>query len=655
MWTLLAVLLAIVPAAAESVETRAAFQAIDRDGDGKISFEEFQSHDAERPRETPFDAKQAKLAFSMFDANGDEALTIDEFRILAGDQDVRMSIRIPQDKPAPRGYSEIHLLLVLHNLGTVPIEGAHVWYEGHGFDRDRFAAPIIRPGATEEVSITLQSSWHMDISRVPSNLPFALKGASGSILSFVDVQVDLSWFVSALGPPTFDPSEFHLPKFNILVFGPYGSGKSAFINSVHAMVQSSTDGEAMRSFVPVHGVRGHCTVRYHAIEGMANLPLAFWDTWGVVPDQYNGNELELIMRGKLPAGWKMDDQVPLSSEVDEGTAYENRPHAVIFMLPIGWISDPESMQMKKIITELTKLKHLGVNPLVLLARVDEVDASIRDDPSKPGDQIKNAVKAAASLLGIPSNDVVPNVNYVEESKKTFAIDRHLWSIVHRVLSQSKHYLMYLNQQEKQDAKTRNPGTPHITQKLAKCEDERNKHANHLTLLKTENTRLHREIKELKASAESMEAAITLRDRWLEGNATKADDELRRVSSNATSWSRICLTVISLSLIGLFWHQPEAVEMVKRGMRTLVQASVIALEALVMKIKAWSEIDVPQATVPSANVPQPAAAVQAPTMPAAAVEHNTGLGAMEDSGVLVKDPVKQETRADDGTRWLGVEN
>jgi len=258
----------------------------------------------------------------------------------------------------------------------------------------------------------------------------------------------------------------------------------------------------------VHGGADHCTVRYHMIEGMIDLPLAFWDTWGVAPERYNGNELELIMNGKLPAGWEMDENVALAEETDEATAEENRPHAVIFMLPVAWLGDPESEQMQKIISEFTKVVRLGVNPLVLLARVDEIEPTIRNDPSQPGQEVQKAVKQAAKLLGIPDANVIANVNYLEEHKKSFEIDRNLWIILHRVLSQSKHYLEYLQHQSKQAAAKRDQGAPLIRQKLNEAEKLRDDYLKRATTCEQEVNALKVKSKQLKQRVDELSARLT---------------------------------------------------------------------------------------------------------------------------------------------------
>ena len=191
--------------------------------------------------------------------------------------------------------------------------------------------PTIRPGTTEIVPFVVKSRYHMNIEDIPSTILVVLKRKDGFEIAHTAFRTDMSEFVSALGAPIFDPNKFSVSQFNILLFGPKGAGKSAFINSVHAMTQSYSDGEAMKSFVPVHGGKDHCTVHYNKIGGLIDLPFAFWDTWGVSEERYNGNELEMIMKGQLPEGWEMDAEIKLTTTVEEATAWDNQPHAVIFL------------------------------------------------------------------------------------------------------------------------------------------------------------------------------------------------------------------------------------------------------------------------------------------------------------------------------------
>merc|ERR1719498_2160259 len=50
--------------------------------------------------------------------------------------------------------------------------------------------------------------------------------------------------------------------------------------------------------------------------------------------------------------------------------------------------------MQKIVKEFAKIIRFGINPLVLLARVDEIEPNIRKNPSSPGEEVKTAVKQA---------------------------------------------------------------------------------------------------------------------------------------------------------------------------------------------------------------------------------------------------------------------
>ena len=588
LWIASLLLLTSCAAQPTEAQARAFFRSMDSDGDDRISLVEYgevNKRRAQQPGQPAFDQKEVELEYAILDADGDGYIGLEEWNDandVLNESGVTMGIKLPED-PAPDGLQKLRVGIEIKNQGSKPLEGSRLWYTGRGFDTDRFYhVPNVQPGKSTVVPVELSSRWHMDIERIPEVIMFDLKEENNRRIAKTHSGVDLSWFTSALGPRVFDPQPFRLPRFNVLIFGPKGSGKSAFINSVHAMTQSYADGEAMRAFVPVHGGGDHCTVRYNAIEGMVGLPLAFWDTWGVAPGEYNGNELELIMQGKLPAGWEKDENVGLAEENDAATAEENRPHAVIFMLPAEWIYDSESNDMVKLKAEFTKIKRMGVNPLVLLARVDELEPTIRDDPSAPGETVQNARKKAAKLLGIGEGDVLPSVNYLEEHKKSFKVDRNLWIIVHRVLSQSKHYLEYLDQQAKQDAAKQKKGPPQIRVELYEAESRAKISEEKVTHLNLKVKQLEEKVKQLE------EKKATLTSTLEQETAAKQDAQ-----TSAERWRCLLLTSLLGGLLAFLILKPT------------VRSRIIAMLLLAVKGLGWL------ATIAERNLQAP------PPAPAAA--------------------------------------
>jgi E3 ubiquitin-protein ligase BRE1 len=75
----------------------------------------------------------------------------------------------------------------------------------------------------------------------------------------------------------------------------------------------------------------------------------------------------------------------------------------------------------------------GYNPLLVLNRVDLVNRSIRTGASTSYPDLEQLRQKAANILNIETNKVLLNVNYIDEEKRSFAIDRITFKILQRAL------------------------------------------------------------------------------------------------------------------------------------------------------------------------------------------------------------------------------
>merc|ERR1712080_181075 len=94
---------------------------------------------------------------------------------------------------------------------------------------------------------------------------------------------------------------------NILLFGFAGSGKSAFVNTVHTML-SEDPGYIVKYLAPEGNSMGHVTknLTYYPIP---NLNITLWDSWGLTKETYQNMELEHILSGMCYSGWKMTNGI----------------------------------------------------------------------------------------------------------------------------------------------------------------------------------------------------------------------------------------------------------------------------------------------------------------------------------------------------------
>jgi len=208
---------------------------------------------------------------------------------------------------------------------------------------------------------------------------------------------------------------------------------------------------------------------------------------------------------------------------------------------------------------------------VLLARVDEIDPSIRNDPSLPGEEIVNAKKAAAKLLGIPAANIIPNVNYLEESKKSFPIDRNLWIIVHKALSQSKHYLEYLTRQAKQEAvKSVSP----IQRKLNDLEKAKNQNLKRAEKCEAEAKSLRQEVDKLGEKVNTIQNKLDASN----ANALQWKQKAANAQSRVSWW----FTIFMIGLGAVLLANPAALAFFKAAFVKVLKQLVSLAQAQLEK-------------------------------------------------------------------------
>lgn len=383
--------------------------------------------------------------------------------------DVTMGIKVSPEQAFGNGIQPLRTKLDIRNQGGTPLEGARLWYTGSTYDTDEFVAVAkIKPGARSIVQFDLTSKHHFgpeSFDQFPTKISFELTTKDGMRIATAEGNTDVAWFIGALGE-TFKPQQFLVENFNILLFGTHGAGKSSFFNSVLCMSKDGRSGEACAAPAPVLGQSRHCTVTFNRLEGIG-LPITFWDTWGLTLEQYNGNELEMIMQGRLPEEWQKDDDVRLATEDDEADSWERKPHAVIFFLPHSLLGDPDNELVVKVRNEIANIVGFGVNPIVLLSMIDKSEPELRFDPMRKSETVEQFTNLAQQVLGIGKGSIYPMVNYLQDDRKIFNIDLNLYRILHRALSNAKHNLEAMQRKSKRMSKSKS--TPLIMKQLLAAE------------------------------------------------------------------------------------------------------------------------------------------------------------------------------------------
>ena len=370
-----------------------------------------------------------------------------------------------------RGLAPLRKIAVITNQGREPLSGARVFYTGDTYiTKQAFDVATVQPGETASVEFLLDADHYVHIKDVPAAMPFKLVDKSGGPLGTFSGSFDMSWLRGSLEAPQFDPKPFDLPAFNVLLFGQAGSGKTSFYNSVQRMLQSQTDGFAGVNVEPVLGGQEHVTLNLKRLASAhSSLPLALWDTYGLAHNTWQGNELEMLMNGKLPAGWHKDTDIRLAT-TDEVAEFENRPHAVLIFVTAGEVADFDGEFMQNLKRQVVNIVRQGINPLLLVTKLDNGENKCLQENWLCAPAYKEQVRsAAAAAFGLPIGNVYPNINYMDFDRKNIEFDRNLYTIIHRALTQAKHTLE--QEQTKLATAAATPGVPLVQQRRLAAEAE----------------------------------------------------------------------------------------------------------------------------------------------------------------------------------------
>jgi hypothetical protein len=160
---------------------------------------------------------------------------------------------------------------------------------------------------------------------------------------------------------------------------------------------------------------------------------------------YRGIELENMLKGLLPVGYSMDanpDDLLDGRDRILATAHQREAHAVFFFVSFQQVEDVE--QMDDLCAKFKAVKNLGFNPMVMLARVDEDEASIRDDTFNwKLPKIAKYRSELARKLNVGVANVLVSVPYVtrDSLERDFQIEKLAYHNLKCALDAASQYLL----------------------------------------------------------------------------------------------------------------------------------------------------------------------------------------------------------------------
>uniref|UniRef100_A0A4W6DS50 G domain-containing protein n=1 Tax=Lates calcarifer TaxID=8187 RepID=A0A4W6DS50_LATCA len=227
----------------------------------------------------------------------------------------------------------------------------------------------------------------------------------------------------------YKPSKGSVKHLRVMLYGPVGSGKSSFINSVSSILRGRM---AIPAAVSAATSEISFTTKYetHKIEREDGFyPLVFNDIMGLEDGTNTGvqtEDIKLAMMGHVMDTYLFNSKSPLSSGClgyNKNPSADDRCHILVCVISANTAeTKPSVLQKMKTVREAAR--DLGIPQVCILTHIDEA-CGITESNLKNvyhSKYIKRKVSFCHSTVGFPMNCIFPVKNYSEEHRLDNDID-----------------------------------------------------------------------------------------------------------------------------------------------------------------------------------------------------------------------------------------
>ncbi|XP_030590978.1 interferon-induced protein 44-like [Archocentrus centrarchus] len=258
---------------------------------------------------------------------------------------------------------------------------------------------------------------------------------------------DILDFLNSYKPKNKDAS--HL---RILLIGPVGAGKSAFINSVDSVLQGRVSGRVLTdattttctSFTKKYktykfskGNQGHYSFVFNDIMGIEKMA-------GV-----HVEDIKLALKGHVKDKYKFNPEKQLKAgdpDYNSSPDLNDKVHVLVTVVPASSMSLLSKDTLDKLRDVRMAASDLGIPQMAVLTKVDEACPEAKKNPNNiyKSKYLKQQFDQLNHLLGLPLNCIFLVKNYNSEIDTNAATDAHILCALKQMIVFGEEFLNHLN-------------------------------------------------------------------------------------------------------------------------------------------------------------------------------------------------------------------
>ncbi|KAG8007047.1 Interferon-induced protein 44, partial [Nibea albiflora] len=290
-------------------------------------------------------------------------------------------------------------------------------------------------------SIFLVKSYHSEIN-TDADMDTLILSALKQIIHFGED------FVNSLNTENlkfikkYKPHNKDLKQQRILIYGPAGSGKSSFINSVDSVLQGRVTGRAAEDAISRESFTKEFRT-YKILKGTRRTfyPFSFTDIMGIEKDTDKGarvEDIKLAMRGHIKDGYKFN---PFSQISEDDHKYNKIPtlsdrvHVLVCVVSAATTDILSAETVAKMREVRLAARDMGIPQLAILTKIDEacpeVEANLKN--AYKSMYLKETMEELNVALGIPPKSIFPVKSYHSEINTDADMDTLLLSALRQII------------------------------------------------------------------------------------------------------------------------------------------------------------------------------------------------------------------------------